>query len=478
MKKTILSIMILFFLPLVLASPELQLNPSIINQTLYDGQNGYFLINISNIGNETMSNISFSNLQNVVFSNIPSNLAPNSSATINITISPVVMNTQSIASFYGQTNVTTSPIIRDISITSTGYSPNTITIRQNDSIRWNNIDVIQHSATDLAGSFNYLIQPNQSNQIIFTNIGSTNYYDTVSSFGASITTQSNQIQVLTHDASKDKTLQIITKTTPPPTNLDLQLIPTDATIEYSDLIQGAIYIKNTGLITALSLHFSANWSSFSENDFNLNPSVTRSLNFNISPSITQTNQTNMTYQIPISVTGTNVATTSKIVNVFIKYHDFGASNQNNGTNVIIRTPTFAEIQAMCNAGQVNCPTTNVTTIIYQDKPYNYSFTFEDIQSMINTNRGLLDSWARLENKLTEQDTKITGIQSTTSNATNQISEIKELVIENNKSTEVLHNKVFWLVMFLTIIFVLIVCVGIPVYFYKKYKSKINGYQTW
>ncbi len=200
MKKIITTIFVLFIiLPMVLGSPELIISPNTINTDVYYGQNYVSQINLTNIGNETMYNITFSQLPYVYFSNVPEKLEPNQTAQATINIQPVSMDTSTSVIFYKKTTITATPQMYTVYATSTNFNPSFITIRQNDTIRWVNLDVINHTATAIDFSWSYDITQNYSPTRQFQDIGFFNYFDSINNYGAVVNVTTNIVEILSHE---------------------------------------------------------------------------------------------------------------------------------------------------------------------------------------------------------------------------------------------------------------------------------------
>ncbi len=466
MKKAIIVILALFLIPLVSASPELEITNS-LNATIYHGINYQTTISAKNIGNETMYNLSFSDIQNVLFTNIPDTIQPNETKLINITINPVAMDAQSTIQFYTLTNTTSIPQTYQVSIQTNSIVPNSIQIRQNDAITWTNTASQQHSVIATMGQFSYQLQPSQQITHTFNSIGLISYYDGLNGIGASIDVISNIISTRVHDSTKDKTLRIITTTQASPTTLYLETIPTDLSLSYNEQKIGKIYLKNTGTVSALNIHLEGNWTTFGKNNFQLNPDIDEYLDFNLTPKVTSTNQTNKSYQIKITATGNNFEQKEKTISVFIRYHDFSTSTDN-GTTIIVRTPTYDEIIQMCNSGLINCPTSNQTQIIYQDKIVPYNLTYDDIKRMIDLSNQNADANTRIMNALIEHRTIDESKLDETmkiANETNEFMRQTKEEIKKDKDRNFILNLIIW------IFIILLTIGGISYYFIMKSKSK-------
>src|SRR5215467_13581844 len=91
-----------------------------------------------------------------------------------ITAAFVMMSCYKSKSSYNS-NTTTSKI----SITSTGYSPASVSVTSGSTVTWTNNDNMSHAITTAEGSINSGdIAPGSSYSKTFTTAGTYNYYDT------------------------------------------------------------------------------------------------------------------------------------------------------------------------------------------------------------------------------------------------------------------------------------------------------------
>lgn len=88
---------------------------------------------------------------------------------------------KSNSSYAPTTGGGTTPVATaSVSIQSMAFAPGTIYLKVNGTVTWTNNDPVQHTVTDLGGSFNSgLINPNQTYQRSFPNAGTYTYHCTV-----------------------------------------------------------------------------------------------------------------------------------------------------------------------------------------------------------------------------------------------------------------------------------------------------------
>jgi len=221
-----------------------------------------------------------------------------------------------------------------------------------------------------------------------------------------------------------------------PSNLALNFFTPNHNINYNEMVLGAFQINNTGNTTVNNIHFSNEWMEFSKQGISLEPSQYDIITYSLKPiNITSTAQTNKTYELGIKTTANNVGSFNTTLNLFIKYHNFGEQQPQNGTNFIITTLDYNATAQFCaeNPDFEACKELirNVTQIRYVEKDYEINLTEsemgllkEDIQTRGTTiervenlikqyfdsidkrMQSVENSTKLLEGKLTDSDVKI------------------------------------------------------------------------
>jgi plastocyanin len=475
MKKSILILLILFA-PLVYASPELLISPNNITATTYYGQNYVTQLTLTNTGNETMYNIAFNPVSNVAYSNIPTQLAVNQSAQMTVTITPSAIDTTTTGLFYTKTTITATPQMQVITATNSMFNPSFINIRQNDTIQWTNSDTNNHTATATDFSWSYTIAPSSSATRQFTDIAVVNYLDTINNYGGVINVSTNQIDMFSHDSNKDKPLIIKTTAQPAPTSMQLDVFTSSFSIGYNEIPVGVLRVQNTGSGTALHLRLAMNWTQFSMQDFNLNTGQYQLINFNITPQVTSTSQTNKSYSFPITLSGDNINPITATVTVFINYHDFGDTQQNtSNTSNIVYIINDNVIRDYCLRNPSSCPTTNISTIVYQDRPLQFNITQSDWNSLItdvNENKNFRNEIKSFMAQLEQRDITM---NETMNNLTTNLKKNTDSV--NNISN--LFNKLkvnnFWWNVILSIMIFFVILIVAGIFLILRWKSEQDSY---
>jgi len=278
-------------------------------------------------------------------------------------------------SFLYLENITSTPETHNITLTSSGISLNSISIKQGDTISWYNSNQTETlTVTEENTEWSITISPLNHSEKTFNDIANISYYCGI--YGADIFVESNLGEELKHNEAYDKPLRINLNSTYAPTNISLEIFIDSFRLDYNEVGYGVGRITNNGNFTALDINLSMPWAVFDNNSFNLEKEKSKIINFAISPEITKTADTNKTYIKELELSGTNIDAIKKNISIFIKYKKINESEETG-------TYTMDEVRKMLEemlkiAGN---ETENTTTIIYRDKPVHYNFTEEEVSTM-------------------------------------------------------------------------------------------------
>lgn len=381
-------LILLLLLPFVYSLPELIIEPESDSVDVYQHGNESFNLTLYNYGDNDIINLTFTGISGVSFPSVPFIARANiteilnaSNETVNITV-PTSYNytyhvmTDSIfnsifattLSFSYYSYVNANPASYNITVNNAGFSPSTLSIHQQDTIKVTNTGNETHSFTFLNGT-GYTIPAGSYASVTFTKTEVLNYYDTVTGHSGRINITNRSILTSLHNTDLDRAFQLSINSRPQEAMVDGDIFIGSVTMDYSGSAVNVINIINNGNQTAYSVNLTANWTGFSENGFNLSPYSTRLVNFNITPeNITTSEQTGIAYTITISIAGLNFDTVEKNLTVNIRKNNFSASSVTE-----INATTFVwisqeHIKALCDAQPELCPTYNNTVIEYVEIP--------------------------------------------------------------------------------------------------------------
>jgi len=216
----------------------------------------------------------------------------------------------------------------DVGISNSGFSEEYTSIRQGDTIMWNNQDTIIHRiySTEF-GTIS--IYPNLTQSYIFQNKGKFYYYDEDfaewSFFNGNIEVVDRTEPQRVHNPTYDKFWEINLNSVLNPTNISVENSKIDYKIGHNKQEKGLLTFTNDGQEIAEIVHLtsSSDWLYFTENDFNigLGENNIEWVEYSILPFVFSSNETNKTYTIDITIKASNSEEKTISVNLFVPYQD-------------------------------------------------------------------------------------------------------------------------------------------------------------
>ena len=462
-KRLFFGILTIFLLSFISAQVSITQAPPEISSRLGETQN--YSLTLNNTFDFSVSDFKFGTLSSLGFT-FPSDLIVNQNSTkaINFTVTPT-------SSFSGQriekvefkflANIPTEITIYHINITSTGFNPTYLTIREGDSVEWFNKDSISHNV--FLGSTTLNVAPNSTNSYTFGAIGNYTYIDPnwgqyFQGFSGRIDVIGRTSQEKVHNPIYDFNWTINLNFFLNPTNITFNISDDSSEVSATGKTEGLITIKNIGTERAerINLTSNSNWVSFQENNFNLNQNEQNIIVYEISPLIFSTNETNKTYTINLTVSGSNIEPQTRQILVFVPYTEIF---QDTGSAEFV----FALLDKFCKANPNNLFCNPIRNITITGNNSNQSLTLNvtsaDFFDFLRRLAGIETNSLRQENQLSSlQDnynTKLINIESNSS-----ASYDKQL--ENEKKARRNLN-IFW------IFFTIFLIAGCIIFMFWKYK---------
>lgn len=315
-------IFLLFLLMLPVAMAEILVEPASISTSVKVGYEKEIPITITNKFNHSIFDLTFTGISEFTFPSVEV-LEPNQQAivTVKLTTTSAYTQTQKTSTiklkYY--TVIYSNPVVHNVTIFNTFYSPNLITIEQGDQIRWFNDGTMTHTVTSDNPSFDLNIPKNTSAVAQFGQIQYIEYYDKTILFKGYIDVV-NKTSELTYNPSYDRTINFFITSSYNESALQLEILDDNFTLNYDDEDEGLVKITNTGDSELINIILTADkWISFEENNFNLDAGSNNFVSFKIIPDVTSISQTNKTHNIDIQVKATNANQIGGEINVFIPY---------------------------------------------------------------------------------------------------------------------------------------------------------------
>ena len=322
MKKLILTLMFIFLLAGINAQVSIIENPFTISQKVGTVQT--YTITINNSFDFDIQDFKFGNLTMFNFGNVT--VLKNSTKIINFSVNPTnsfsgLRNEKIEFRFF--TDIPTEITSYPINISSTGFSPTYLTLRQGDTIVWTNRDTIVHNV--FSSLFNQNLQPNQTFSYTFNTIGLYTFSDTnwnaFVGFNGNIEVISRTQQAKVHNPNYDFIWNVDTNFFLNPTNVTREIPTTNFTVSATGKTEGLVVLKNIGQEKAEKITFTSSnpWIIFKENNFDLTINEQNIVTFEIDPLIFSTDETNKTYDIQIIIKGSNIDNSTHAISVFVPY---------------------------------------------------------------------------------------------------------------------------------------------------------------
>jgi len=480
MRKLFILLIGILLLTCINASVTILPNP--MNISVQIGESDTYEINITNMNNFKIKSFSFPQLESLGFKFPNMEIEPNSSKTFTFEV-----NTNK--SHYGQiieivefkfiVNLSEETTTHNIEISSNGFSPTYLAIRQGDTIIWKNIDDVSHNI--YSTNFGEITIPiNSESSYIFNDIGEINYYDLdyniFTQFNGDIQVLSKTSEQTAHNPNYDFNWIVDLNSASNPTTLEIDNSNKNYTIEYNKYKKGLLTIKNNGSEIAenLKLSSNSNWISFEQNNFNVAIGDTEWIEYTIFPSLLNTDGTNKTYNVNLSIEGSNSKKEVIELKVFIPYKEI--SNALTSDQSVLEYlenyycplyPCSVFCQGIsgeqCNSsGSIGRNSdTNLTTNISSIDLYNL---IKDLSKM-------KDSLLRSDNE----------IKSLSKDYNIYLPELRELLNQSlsiqkeNRQNETVRNRVFWIIVLTVIIAVSLFIIIIRINKSTYNKSLLGGF---
>jgi len=439
--------------------------------TKYQGINTSYSLTLTNSEIFPMYNISIEN-NNYLYFPIISELSPGASININGTI-------------FANTSFNQNFSIKGIYYTNIGNSNNTYNV----SVDFYNGESICNFATTIGDKVNFINNVNDditlrnvlTNENVVTILKNDSYlFNIISSgsfkyyflrlgypFGDTCTITMLPTTGYVNNPNYDANILMNVNVLYSPTILEYTFLENNYTIEAMTKTDGVFSIKNIGNNTAKNITLSSDWFTFSSNNFDLSPSLSKAISYTITPAILNTNQTNQSYTKQLKIEG-NFNTTTKDFNIFIPYKNL--TNYNDLSNYDSLISTLSEICNLYPNKYSWCDNTS-KVIIYNSSndTFNMTFSAEQVKGIFETVFSMKDSLDVNNNYYKEQLELLESKLNETASANNVSYQVKSQLQQNNDLS----------IAVLLIISLVLIAGTITVFiFYKKKEDKLKDVTRW
>ncbi len=242
----------------------------------------------------------------------------------------------------------------------------------------------------------------------------------------------------------------------PQTSMMISYLTSD---NYTDIspfeeIEGTIEIRNIGTKIAKNIHIQCEWITFSQNNFDLNPGVSKPITYTISPQVYNTNDTDKTYIKNIMITG-NFNEIERPISMSIPYTQIDAGNYSQGTSLM---DWFLKY---CNDYPDDEICGGKTTVIYRNASDNITIETgnKQFQEFIAY---IIASNKEMNKKLQVQSVLMADVNSSLSDTNNNSIIVLEAVEKSSKQTSEINETILTVLL----IFMFVIIIGMLVVLIK------------
>lgn len=318
-KRLLVLVMLLLSMSIVSA---ISIIPQQINVSLLMNEPKTLNFSIYNNHDYPYYNVSFSTELNITsIAYLEKNTTINHSLTV---MTPVATDTIKIITAWNlkKLSVTANPVYYLITLNGSGFYPYNLTIRPQDYLVFNNTDIVNHTVTDINGTFDYTVL-NQTQTVLQFGID-RKVYDKTSMGTFSWYVNSSIEDIYIHDSSQDYTFYLNIHSAMPKTNITTVVLDQNKEMWANDTVQGKVIVQSIGN-PAYFVHLSGDRFVFDKQDFNISANSAELITFNYTSNIKRTVDTNMSYNYTAYISGMNFDNVGFNYSVFIRYEYINGS---------------------------------------------------------------------------------------------------------------------------------------------------------
>lgn len=422
---------------------------------VFVGEDYFFNMTLSNIGDSSLINISFNQLRSTYFPNI-SGLGANSSSVYLVRVSPVEVFDESYIlgfSYFYYVSEIPNPRLIDVTFDSTAFSISNISLFVGDSLRFVNDDSEAAVIKDYNDTFLLNIDSGGTGTNLFGSPGHYVVYHQLHGFVLNVYVEDASIGSLAHSNDLDVLVPVHIKSSYRNDELIVRAITDDMSGDFDKVQEGIVEVKNVGTRTVNNIYLSSDWIVFLENNFSLSAGNNKIFKFNLTPeNITKTNQTNISYDLEILATSSNANSDSDGLKFFVNYHNFYEIAVGNYTiNSVLLSAE--ESIALCsqNPTYPGCDKLIIEKPIEKitEKEATHEYTEAEIKEHKDAVANLDDVADRIGNKFNVVEEDVTALKNNMSGLTGLVARVADDLKKSNKSN-LIRNIFFWTIFFVVI----------------------------
>lgn len=361
------------------------------------------------------------------------------------------------------------PIEQDthyISITHEGFIPNFITIRKGDGVIWTNNDSIIRTVT--SSSFDRSLDPNETYEREFNNVGTITYQDLTLFQGGTISVVNETQGQLVQNPDLNVNWQVKLMLYLENTSLEITNTVNNYTVDVNDTAEGLMEIRNIGNYTAESINLKATpaWLNFEDSNFDLESDKNYYLIYQINPLLFETSETNRTHNITIEISSKNTETYQIELSVYVPYSEVldDLGSQEGFLSFYMKYCQANPNTLICNntLGQSEEP-----KIIYRDPEIPINLTQKEAYAMLRRQGEIFSSVEVMNNEIKK-------VLNTISNDLPEIKKelgeikIRQMEIEEERDSS---NLAFWLILLFAILVSVTLVIGYSITKLREVKMR-------
>lgn len=355
---------------------------------LFKDNSQAFLINVTNVGNESLFNLSCGDGSLLDFG-LVEEILPGQSAQLSVrglshdTFS-VREISQSCSFFYREMFV--FPLQTWAVTYGSSFVPYSVEASAGDFLVFAN----NGSANIRVKEFNesFVVQeilPNQTGTPI-TLSNNLVYYNFYTGSSGVVNVLNRSRVVLKHSPELDSVLKINVSSVYQDADLSVDVYDSSFELGNRKSRESVIKVSNVGNYPAIGVNLSMNWSAFSYLGslvvpFNLGANESRFINVIVTPFVNETENTNKTYTLELKVWSNNAGTEKKTISVFVPFENLSVAIINSSKpQYIISVPwTIDYCRNNKNDSQCDQLYNNFTTVQVLEKSLNVSLNMTEEQ---------------------------------------------------------------------------------------------------
>lgn len=453
------------------------------------GQDTFFNITLSNLGDQALYNLSFSDMRATYFPSVFS-LGVGEVRDVVVRVSPGGVFSQDyvlVMSYFYELLSVGGGDSYGVVLGQDNFSVSALSVFVNDSVIFNNSlssDVTVRDFNGLWGDF--VVPAGRVVNVTFPVNNSYKFYVVGLGYTLDVVVSSGVVGSLAHsnDLDVEKNVRLVSSYVPG--DLVVDVLTDTLVVDHDGVVEGVVNVVNDGVGDARDIVLSSDssWLSFEDDFFSVASGSNRVVRFFVEPvNISSTVQTNISYSLSVFAEGSNTLVAGDGLGVFVRFNDFGNLSVGNAT-YIIHQLSVEESIALCSQNMDYPGCDDLIIVVEREKIVELNASYELSESAvldIGAAAGRVDdSFLRVENKFNSIGSDIDMLTVSIGDAVSSINDIEVLVSDllvevelerrSARNARIVRNIFGWLLFFGVIIFVFVRNYG----FRRKVHNELYG----